>query len=171
MADLPDDLRLSHWSDKPLGAIRSVVQGWEGDYRSKYHKPKGLWVSVDGKDDWQAWCESEMPQWMEGHERYRITLAAAPRILMLPTPFDLDTFTSKYGREFHWGPGGAWTNIYIDWPAVAADYSGVIIAPFHWSRRMHDRTGWYYCWDCASGCIWDADAIARVENYQEAVAA
>ena len=58
---------------------------------------------------------------------------------------------------------------YIDWPAVATDYPGLIIAPYQWSCRMSEFTRWYYGWDCASGCIWNADAIARVtEEAREA---
>lgn len=25
--------------------------------------------------------------------------------------------------------------------------------------RLDNRCTWYYGWDCASGCIWDKDAI------------
>lgn len=168
-APLPDEnrLSLSHFSKKPLGEIRSVEQKFEDDnYHSAYEKPRGLWVSVDGEDDWASWCRSE--SFGIGELRYRIHVAPEPRLLILPTPFDLDLFTERYGREYR---RTSYSDTYIDWPAVAADYSGIIIAPYHWSRRMADHTRWYYGWDCASGCIWNADAIARVEEYQEAVAA
>lgn len=159
-------IMLSHFSKVPLGAIYSVEQKFKnGDYRSCFEKPKGLWVSVDGENDWPSWCQSEMPGWMDGVTRYRVALAAEPRILFLPTPFDLDLFTERFGRERD--QRGCYA-IYIDWPAVAAEYGGIIIAPYHWSRRMTDRTSWYYGWDCASGCIWNADAIARIEEHREA---
>ena len=44
-----------------------------------------------------------------------------------------------------------------------SDYQGIIIAPYLWTRRHHESTGWYYSWDCASGVIWDARAIAELK--------
>ena len=37
---------------------------------------------------------------------------------------------------------------------------GIIIAPYQWYCRM--TVDWYYTWDCASGCIWNLDAIESV---------
>lgn len=167
MANIPDDVRLSHFSKKPLGAIRSIEQHWDDDYRSCYDKPKGLWVSVDGEQDWQEWCQSAMPDWMDGVQRYRVHLARNHRLLVLTRGYELQDFTLKYGRQNE----TRYRDTYIDWPAVAAEYAGLIIAPYQWSCRMSEYTRWYYGWDCASGCIWNADAVARVEEWQEAVAA
>lgn len=49
---------------------------------------------------------------------------------------------------------------YIDWASVCRAYQGIVISPYFWSRRMGPM--WYYSWDCASGVIWDADAIESV---------
>ena len=151
-------LFLSHFSSQPIGELRSVEQGWENDYRSGYEKPKGFWVSVDGEDDWPSWCSSEMPSWLEGKTRYRIHIADWSRLLVLTSALDLDCFTERYGREVE----GSWSRQYIDWPEVAKAHAGIVIAPYCWSRRMVHN--WYYGWDCASGCIWDASVIARVEE-------
>lgn len=59
---------------------------------------------------------------------------------------------------------------HINWPMVADRYQGIVIAPYLWSRRM-DGGLWYYGWDCASGCIWDAAAVASVTARQAAEAA
>ena len=31
------------------------------------------------------------------------------------------------------------------------------------ARRLDMETRWYYGWDCASGCVWDASAVQSVE--------
>lgn len=155
------ELSLSHFSSAPLGEIRSTEQGWKDDYRSCYDKPKGFWLSVDGEHDWRSWCSSEMPSWLEGKTRYRIHVADWSRLLVLTDALDLDCFTERYGRDTP-----RYNQTYIDWPAVAEIHSGIVIAPYCWSRRMHHS--WYYGWDCASGCIWNAEAIARVEEALEA---
>jgi hypothetical protein len=152
-------LALSHFTSKPLGEIRTIEQKLDGDYRSCFEKPRGLWVSVDGEDDWASWCASN--DFGLGNARYRVLLADSPRLLILDSGSALDDFTQRYGRMIE-----RYQDTYIDWPAVAADYHGIIIAPYHWSRRM--SLNWYYGWDCASGCIWNADAVARVEEHREA---
>jgi hypothetical protein len=30
---------------------------------------------------------------------------------------------------------------------------------------VDDNCGWYYGWDCASGCIWDSAAVERVAQW------
>lgn len=158
---LAETMTLSHYATHPLGMLRSVEQK-VSDYKSCYDKPKGLWVSVDGDDDWKSWCESE--SFGLGHVRHRVTLAQPSSVLILSRVFELLEFQDKYSR-----PVGRWNEIYIDWVAVAKDYPGIIIAPYQWSCRMD--MSWYYGWDCASGCIWNADAIASVEEIREAQAA
>ncbi len=63
---------LSHFTNHTLEAVHSVEQpvsqqGWPTPY-----KPKGLWVSVDGEDDWKSWCEEN--DYGCGSKRYRIVL-------------------------------------------------------------------------------------------------
>lgn len=153
---------LSHFSKDALGAVLSVPQR-ASEYKSAYDKPRGLWVSVDGEHDWPSWCASEMPGWMEGVQRYRVHLVDEPRVLRISDVCGMEDFQRAWGRDC----GRGWGDKYIDWPLVAEAYHGIIIAPYIWPCRM--EMSWYYGWDCASGCIWNADAIARVtEEAREA---
>jgi hypothetical protein len=156
---------LIHYSYQPLAAVRSEVQTVPspGAYRSKYEKPSGLWVSVYGEADWASWCASENFGSLDKAQAYRLTLSPDARILRLPTAFDLDLFTEQYGSDCEWGSTTRYVDRVIDWHRVAADWQGIIIAPYHWSRRLNDLSGWYYGWDCASGCVWDASAVAGLE--------
>jgi len=148
--------RLIHYSAKPLLAVQSAKQGPPTD------KPNGLWVPVEGTDDWKAWCESEsfsLDRMACAHELFLITEASVLRIC---TARQLDAFTSRYRyreepmfRRHRLQPS-------IDWSQVAARYEGIIIAPYLWERRLDDRTFWYYSWDCASGCIWNAGAVRNI---------
>lgn len=144
---------LSHYSAKKLGAIT------DGDPRRRggAYKPRGLWVSADGADDWPAWCRSEGLD--AGALRYRINLAGDAKVLRIESVAALDAFDDRYGCSSY--PGSRTGS--IDWPAVAETYDGIIIAPYQWERRLSDKAGWYYGWDCASGVIWKARAIASVE--------
>lgn len=153
---------LSHFSKAPLTEIRSIVQRPQPvEFKSPYEKPLGLWVSVDGEDDWPSWCESSLSKWMADVIHHRILLVESPRVLLLATIGSMHDFEAEFGRDCsHRG------DRYIDWPVVAERYDGIIIAPYHWHCRM--EMCWYYGWDCASGCIWNAEAIAGFEQVREA---
>ncbi len=145
-------LRLTHFSEVALTEIRSAKQSCESDM-----KPDGLWVSVDGPDDWPSWCESESSGLLRPVANV-ITLAGSSRILILKSPSDVFEFTRQYGVT------PSWSNFKqsIAWPMVAEEYQGIIISPYQWACRHHPETFWYYGWDCASGCIWDHRAIESV---------
>jgi len=161
-------LKLSHYSEFPVTEIRSVSQETVHDM-AHFEKPKGFWVSVDGPGDWKDYCEQV--HWLAKLTfRYRVTLAGNANILTLRSPEDIDSFTDRYGivpapvliptgfgaGEMHQSPPT------IDWARVAREYQGIIIAPYIWQKRLDYMAAWYYGWDCACGCIWDASAIAKL---------
>jgi hypothetical protein len=135
-----------------MHAINSVPPHQRGgrDNRAICHKPRGFWVSDDADEcNWRSWCESEEfgcgPKF--AHEIY---LHPSARILIIGTNEEFDAFNAEYGvRDI---------SEYIAWDRVCAEYQGIIITPYLYERRFGPL--WYYTWDCASGCIWDADAIA-----------
>ena len=128
----------------------------------EFQKPNGLWVSVRGEDDWPSWCaRNDYGNLQACHE---VELRPSASILYLLTPDDILDFHERYavqlnGSARHYAPPRMWP---LDWRSVADKWDGVIIAPYQWSLRM-EGPSWYYGWDCASGCIWNADAIGHFE--------
>jgi hypothetical protein len=149
---------LRHYGANPLELDRARAYPQKAGY-----KPCGLWVSVQGEDDWPEWASSEGYGWPKLFEyEHRIVLAEDPNILHLSGHTALNRFTAAYrypGASF-FREGEA-----IDWSRVADEYNGIIIAPYVWSQRMDLM--WYYGWDVASGCIWSLEAIASVERVHE----
>lgn len=152
------DRRLIHYAAEPLGELYDVDQR---EARAHF-KPKGLWVSVEGKDDWETWCESEgfaLERLSVSHE---IVLDPSANILWLTSAIDIDLLTADYGIDilpgFQYGP----CFMHVDWPAISDRYDGIVIAPYQWSRRLDGNARWYYSWDCAAGCIWRKRAIISV---------
>ena len=142
--------RLIHFSARPLGPVRSVPQE-----DTPHFKPRGLWVSVEGPrdDGWSAWCKTnDFGQLACAHE-----IKLRPGVLRITNQRQFDAFTEEYGNA---GGGGRFDIFSVAWARVAAKFPGIIIAPYLWSRRM--EPAWYYAWDCASGCIWDASVIESV---------
>lgn len=142
-------MRLTHHSNKPVvfDSQRIYVQGVGS-------KPKGLWVSVD--DDWRRWCTDETYGVDNLLIIHKVILHRDANILHLADANGIDWFTYKY-KEF------ANDNYRIDWRKVAKLYDGIIIAPYCWERRLGLEADWYYPWDCASGCIWNFDAIRSID--------
>jgi hypothetical protein len=173
-------VRLVHYSDTPVPEVRSVAQPiYPSEILrmiSVVSKPEGLWLSVEGFGrTWPDYCK--VMRCKPGRLRYAVRLAPGAKVLRLSSADDLDAFTERYGfPDADTFPGkavvgvddpmagvfGGFDRSGIDWPKVAAEHQGIIIAPFVWSRRLH--LAWYYGWDCASGCIWDAAAVASIKQ-------
>jgi hypothetical protein len=95
-----------------------------------------------------------------------VKLKPDANLLRLETEADIDSFTEEYGFNILQAAGFhshlPEKSDGIRWDLVADKYQGILIPTYHWSRRMFVSSSWYYPWDCASGCIWDADAIESI---------
>lgn len=161
-------MNLSHYTKEPLIEIRSTEQPGTVEGCGSQPKPFGLWLSVDGEDDWAAWCRSEDFNLAGLGRRYRIYLKPDANILQLQSSADIFSFTEKYDKPVDYGRHlGSRVGNYIDWERLAQEYQGIVIAPYQWECRLHMQSNWYYSWDCASGCVWDANAIDRFELSEE----
>ena len=157
MTDAQTILKLSHFTSDPIDAVVSKSQE-----EAQYFKPSGLWVSVDGPDDWPSWCRSEEFGDIDNEIRYRVDLNSNCNVLILSTSGQLKDFNKKYSYT-----PSAYKNLlagigWINWKKVANDYQGLIIAPYCWELRLDPDVMWYYGWDCASGCIWAAEAVKSI---------
>lgn len=158
---------LEHYSDEPweYAPMSYAQRRYDQDGNGK---PNGLWVSVKGEDDWPSWCHGEGYRTERLAICQRVILKPEANVLTITTVAEIVAFHDKYGVA--WEIGGDFSLGRIDWRRVATDYDGVIIAPYLWECRLafnnpHLKkiSDWYYGWDCASGCIWNGDAIAAFE--------
>lgn len=148
-------MRLIHYSTKPLTKVRSR-KNFEG---AGAYKTPGLWVSVEGDDDWPAWCKGE-GFGLDGFTyATEVVLADDANVKHVSGATALDDFTEEFSVRQHGGP--IWHRG-LNWNAIRKRWRGLIIAPYCWERRL--VTGWYYSWNCASGVIWDAKAIKELRQ-------
>lgn len=151
--------RLLHYGKQHVTAVYSIPIEEQSKHRDGLHKPRGLWVSVEGEMDWKEWCEAENFGCLDCVTE--IILRPTATILRLSGAYDIDAFHAEYARDKY--PGMTYAMYAIEWPRVAERYDGIIIAPYVWQRRLDGpASDWYYGWDCASGCIWNADAVQGV---------
>ena len=150
-------MKLRHYREKPMTQLRRA--------RKRQHdkldmKPEGLWVSVKGEDDWPSWCEIEDFRWPEGFAyTYEVALAKDANVLVIETVEQFDAFADEYADKLL----ASVSSKGVNWNRVAKKYDGIIIAPYRWDRRLGNHL-WYYGWDCASGCIWNMDAVASIKQ-------
>jgi len=140
--------RFVHLSKRPLIAIHDCQQTGTPN-----HKPLGLWFSVesDRQDGWIDWCKDNA--WRDPDEAFHTELDVdMSRMLLISSANELDLFHAEYAAN-PWPP-------YPQWNKVADQWDGIVIAPYIVERRFEgDASRWYYGWDCASGCVWDASAV------------
>ncbi len=122
-------------------------------------KPNGLWYECqDGSAmDWKAFCETGLS---DGYSKYDGTYNVILKdkgynILHITDEYYFDKFVKKYSVPHPVFPDDREEDL-IDWPKVAEAYSGIEICPYLHKKR---DVMWYYGWDVASGCIWDADGV------------
>lgn len=179
-------MKLIHWSKYPVKVLRSSeqIKGYHWDSGWWGPKPTGLWVSDEsrGAHGWLKWCTAENFRLDTLKYEYRVKLKPDARILYITSSVELDEFTNEYKAP---GPMDEdsvfikrmkkYRSTYeppimgIDWSRVAEKYQGIVISPYIWSMRLETRYTWYYGWDCASGVIWDKDAIKSFELVKQHV--
>lgn len=158
-------MKLSHFSDNPISEVYSEYQHTEHCYCGfkRFDKPAGFWVSVDGEDDWPYWCGQEGYRDIEAQYHYQVELAKESRILRLENYNQIVQFGREWCPPWMFDQTSDGRNRYawgVDWARLAELYQGIIISPYSWDARADSSMNWYWGWDCASGCIWDASAIA-----------
>lgn len=152
-------LTLDHFAETAIVLDRTLV--YEQATPHTYGKPRGIWVSVRGEDDWPSWCQSEGFHLVGLTTRHDVVLHPDANILLLSTSIELRAFTDEFGiREAKSYGSHSWVDLSTDWARVAREHDGIVIAPYQWSERLD--LSWYYGWDVASGCIWNLDAIAAL---------
>lgn len=119
-------------------------------------KPNGLWLSDESDYGWKKWCMSN--DWNLPGLKFetRFELVHPKDVLIIQGNKDIQEFQAKYKL----GPGSkAYLDDWIRWSEVKKDFAGIIITPYLWEYRLSYGYGWYYTWDCASGCIWDLSVV------------
>lgn len=136
----------------PLAFNKRVFYGSEF-YQEVGYKPFGLWFGC-GPDwlDKLVAMESTSTKPRSGkHFVYKLELDKSDYIII-----NRDSQLKAFSKKFSLGPYD------VNWPAVAEEATGIEICPFLY--RAAGGLDWYYPWDVASGCTWDADTVIGVEE-------
>lgn len=129
-------------------------------------KPRGLWWAVG--DDWIEWCRGERFRTDTLRRTFKLDIDDS-KLLVIGREMSLDQFDREFHIDTDWQIRnreiGQTIRYAINWPRVAALYSGIEIPVYSWAHR-HELM-WYYGWDVASGCIWKQDALRGIERVSQ----
>lgn len=160
---MSEERRLIHYSTEYITEVRSVDQA-PLDGASRVDKPRGLWVSAEGDNDWPSWCRSQDFRVDGLSHPTQILLKPDAKVLRINGSAELIRFHEAYSTVAPWAKKMQTPDFSrryaVRWLDLAQEYQGIIIAPYVWEQRL--EMPWYYGWDCASGCIWDAQAVAEL---------
>lgn len=152
-------MKLVHYSDQVITVPRTRYSQRDVSMA----KPRGFWLSDDSDYGWRQWCEAEDFRTERLRYAHTVTLKQDANILYIQSDLELDNFTNKYGANGYLGMFNITNMMCIDWFKVSKLYQGIIITPYLWQRRLDFGCGWYYGWDCASGCIRDTSCIETIK--------
>jgi len=144
-----------------------------------FRKPKGLWYGIN--DSWIDWCHSESMGWV--HNYIHEVILDTSKILRISNIKEFEAFEDEYSDidpilaelsktypNFNATFDGWQDRNHrrrgmncIRFDKVAEKYSGIEITPYLWEKRLESM--WYYGWDCASGCVWNPDAVLDVNLF------
>jgi hypothetical protein len=121
------------------------------------NKPDGLWISIGSA--WARWCHGEE----FGLDRLlhkSVVDVDLGRVLLMKNNEDILSFEKQYRCAESWIADVR----YVEWGAVALDYSGVILVNYDRDFIINNAGIWSWGWDCSSGVIWDLSAIKEIIN-------
>lgn len=139
---------VAHYSNKKIILDKRIYE------QGTWMKPCGLWITIDGDDDWKQWClQAEFREdYLKVKNEFKIV--KTDKILLLETEIKFKMFTKLYVNENN--------SMCIDWEKVASDYDGIIIPIYFYQYRLDNAYMWYYGWDCVTGCIWNTSIMKEL---------
>jgi hypothetical protein len=152
--DIYDLINTKYSNSRIIMSHEPEIKFREKKQQEKGYKPNGLWYGIG--PSWVNFVRSEMPT-RETEHVFKIDIDES-KMKIIRNYEDL----LKFEKEYLVIPKESYGFKMIDWVRVAKDYSGIEIAPYLYEARMKHM--WYYGWDIASGCIWGAGVVKKIQR-------
>ena len=155
-----DKMRIHHSRPGTRVGVKPQIGGFS---QKVGRKPEGLWYECkDGSTvDWLEFCNTGLTDGASRYDSSYDVILNDYEILFITNNDDFKKFEKMYGIPNPQYPD----EVKIDWPKVASQYGGIEICPYLHDQRMD--SDWYYSWDVASGCIWNASGIKELISTDE----
>jgi len=153
---LPTSYEYIHYTSENIDALdpnRAYTQTAE---KLAIHTPNGLWLSITGINDWEHYCLKNNHNLMKLKYEFQVKLKPRAKILILYNKAAYDDFEKKYAC---YSEG---IEIQIRWEEIIKDFQGLalpIVIP-----KRYNMDSWHDTWRCTSACIWDLQAVEKIDR-------
>ena len=144
---LPTSYEYIHYTGENLDTIdlsRTYIQTAE---RLASYMPNGLWLSIAGINDWEKYCFKNNYNLLNLRYEFQVKLKPRAKILILQNTDAFENFEETYAYR---------------WEAIIKDHQGLALPRV--MPQMRNRGLWNDAWCCTSACIWDLQAVEKVEK-------
>ncbi|MDR2717279.1 MAG: hypothetical protein LBB89_04350 [Treponema sp.] len=130
-----------------------------------FHTPNGLWLSICGINDWEIYSLNNNDNLDNLKYEFQVKLKPHAQILMLYNNVVFEDFEKTYayypkGIEMH---DEEYTlDLSIKWQDIINDYQGIALPNI--IPKLYNMGLWFDTWCCTSACIWDLQAVEKVEK-------
>ena len=155
--NLPASYEYIHYTGRNIDTLdldRAYAQYAE---ELAFNKPNGLWLSVTGIHDWEQYCRKNNSRLDALQCEFQILLKPQARILILHNNNAFESFIKEYGRFKK-----KYFDISIQWEEIINKYQGIALP--HIIPQLMNMFSWHKTWCCTSACIWDLQAVTKVEK-------
>jgi hypothetical protein len=122
------------------------------------HTPNGLWLSIAGINDWEQYCLKNNYRLDKLKSEFQILFKPAAKIFILHNKTVFENFIKKYG---YYGEDDT-SGLSIRWEEIIKDYQGIAMP--HVFPKLHNMGLRHKIWRCTSACIWDLQAVEKIER-------
>jgi len=126
--------------------------------RLAVHAPNGLWLSIPGIHDWEQYCVKNNCHLDALKNEFQILLNPQARILILDNKAAFEDFIKEFGyyKENQF-------TLSIRWDKIFNNYQGIAL-PRVFTPKQKNTIVWNKTWCCTSACVWDLQAVRKVEK-------
>jgi len=154
----PSSYEYIHYTGENITALdlgRTYTQAAE---KLALHTPNGLWLSITGKNDWESYCLKNNHNLINLKYEFQVKLKSDAEILILHNMDAYEEFVNKYGYYY----GQDTLDLVIRWEEIIDDHQGIAMP--HILPKIYYMGNLNKIWHCASACIWDLQAVEKVER-------
>jgi hypothetical protein len=162
---LPTSYEYIHYTSENIDSLdlsRTYTQTAE---KLALHTPNGLWLSITGINDWENYCLKNNHNLMNLKYEFQVKLKPQAKIFIVHNTDALEDFEETYAyypedsklHEKNYAPA-----LSIRWEKLFRHYQG--LAQPNVMPKSNNMGLWYDTWRCTSACIWDLQAVEKVEK-------
>jgi hypothetical protein len=125
------------------------------------YAPNGLWLSIPGINDWEHYCLKNNYSLGALKNEFQVFLKTTAKILILFNSALFEDFIKKYGYYSERNT----IDLLICWEKIIRNYQGIVLPcrlPALPNMGIRNEI-----WFCTSACIWDLQAVEKVEKLGE----